>query len=125
MYYWELPPKEMRAFIKKLKKDYGLVISMQPVKAMLDESKYGKGWNALKETHVFKLVTKDDDGNPILSHITIQNGNGSEIIAVTKKQYGVFKNSKIVSVPYGWFWGRIESAIAQISHKYNLINPIK
>ena len=62
MKYIELSPKEMIAFADKLKKECGLIIKMLPAKVTLDESQYGKGWVAWKESYSFRVIEKNNDG---------------------------------------------------------------
>ncbi len=125
MKYIELSPKEMIAFADKLKKECGLIIKMLPAKVTLDESQYGKGWVAWKESYSFRVIEKNNDGIFECNNITVQNGDDKTLVAVTKYQRKSWKNWKIVSEPLGWGWERFESCVAQITHKYGLINPFR
>ncbi|KKL80496.1 hypothetical protein LCGC14_2004200 [marine sediment metagenome] len=116
MKYIELPPKEMVAFADKLKEECGLIIKMCPTKVTLDESQHGKGWVAWKKSYLFKVIKKDDDGVLECNVVTMQNGDGTALVAVTKRQHKNWKNWKVVSEPFGWGWGRFESCVAQITH---------
>jgi len=119
MNYLQLSPKELIEFADEVKRTYNLVIVERPATVRLDENRYGGGWVAWEKTYVFSVINKEGEKE----HITIQNGNGETIYAVDKRQYNGWKNWKIVSVPLGWSFGRILSCMAQLSHRYNLINP--
>lgn len=117
---FQLPPDEFIKFAEQLKKDYGLVIVERPATTAVDESKYGAGWAAWNKTYVFSVINKKG----CKEHITIQNGTGETLYAVTKQQHKCWKNWKVVSAPLGWCFGRLISCWAQLAHKHNLISPV-
>lgn len=119
MSYLLLPPDKFIAFATDLKKRYGFIIVEQPVKVELDESRYNSGWIAWEKTYLFSYVKK----NGSKSHITIQNGDGTILYAVTEDQQKCWKNRRIVSEPFGWNFGRVINYMAQLAYKCNLVSP--
>jgi len=119
MNYLQLSPTEFTKFVAEIRDKYNLLIVERFASVSLDKSRYGKGWVAWEKTYAFSRVTKEGDKE----FITIQNGDGTALIAVIEHQYKCWKKCKIVSEPFGWHFGRIISCLAQLSHKYDLISP--
>ena len=91
------------------------------VKVQLDESLYGLGWTALHKTYEFSRI----DGNGNEDYITIQNGDGKVLYAVTKHQLKCWKNWKITSKRFKWGFGRIINFLSQVACKNDLVNPAR
>ena len=121
MNYLQLPPKKLIALAQDLNEKFGLIVPERPAKVELDESKFGKGWEAGSKTYRFSMIEKD--GNKSL--ITIQNGDGSVLYAVTKNQYKSWYKCNIVSELKRWNFERFIDYEAQYSHRNKLISLTK
>jgi len=121
MNYLELPNKTFNEFVINIRDKYGLIISERPVSVHLDKNKWAAGWVAWKRTYKFYALSKDGEKD----FVTIQNGNGNIIVAVTDFQYKSWKKRKFFSERHEWSLGRCLDCMAQIMHRFNLINPFK
>ena len=123
-----LPPEELKQLAIDLKRDYGLILTVKPVKVVLDESKYGAGgFDNFKESYAFyRVYIKDTrDGKKQykkgdLDFITVRNGDGTTLTAVTKHQYNLWKSYKIISQKRTF---HIKSAFRQLCYENDLITP--
>jgi hypothetical protein len=119
-----LPPEELRQLAIDLKHNYNLVLTVKPVEVVLDESQYGVGgFDNFKESYAFyRVYTKDtkEHKKGDLDFITVRNGDGTTLSAVTKHQYKLWKSYKIISQKRRFHIG---SAFRQLCHENDLITP--
>lgn len=119
MNYLQLPQDKFIEFVEDLRRRYGLIVVERPAKVDLDESRYGKVWDAYKKTYTFSRVNEKGEKE----HITCQNGDGTTLYAVSEVQFKSWSKWQIVSEPTKWSLGRFAVWMAQVSYRNDLISP--